>query len=91
MGNTSGTGMLQVGAMIGVEVVNNGQPFFGGGQMQGKVYLQVDKEKVSALNVVLRFTGRETTCVSYTEETGSGDDRRRETRHAYAQADIVKD
>eukprot|EP01031_Cornospumella_fuschlensis_P030727 gene30727-37127_t len=89
MGNANGTGMLQVGAMIGVELVNSG-PQVGGGQLQGKVYLQVDKEKVSALSLVLRFIGLEKVCVTYTEESGSGDDRTTTTHSAYANHDIVR-
>ncbi|RYG65496.1 hypothetical protein EON64_11780, partial [archaeon] len=74
--------MFQVGAMIGVEVVNNGQPNMGGGQIHGKVYLQVDKEKVSALSLVLRFVGRELTLVAYE----SGED----SCNAYDSTDIVR-
>eukprot|EP01031_Cornospumella_fuschlensis_P032761 gene32761-39602_t len=63
MGNANGTGMLHVGAMIGVELANNG-PQVGGGQLQGKAYLQVDKEKVSASSLVLRFLGLEKVSVN---------------------------
>eukprot|EP01031_Cornospumella_fuschlensis_P038507 gene38507-46808_t len=89
MGNAGATGMLQVGAMIGVEVANN-EPLTGGSQLQGKVYLQVEKEKVSALCLVVRFIGQEKVCVTDTQESGSTDDTTTETTYASATSEIVK-
>eukprot|EP01031_Cornospumella_fuschlensis_P029210 gene29210-35261_t len=78
--------MLQMGAIVGLELANTGQPLFGGGQLQGKVFLQVVKEMVSANSLVLTFVGAEKTCVQYSyssEETGHRVD------YAYTNSPVV--
>eukprot|EP01031_Cornospumella_fuschlensis_P031038 gene31038-37513_t len=90
MDNDSGTVMLQMGAVVGLELANTGQPLFGGSQLQGKVFLQVVQEKVSANSLVLTFLGAEKTCIRYFEtvyvEDGPNGTR---TCYTYASSPVV--
>ena len=52
----------EAGARIGIELANGREPVCVGGLLQGKVYLQVNKEKVAAQSLVLHFAGSENTC-----------------------------
>eukprot|EP01031_Cornospumella_fuschlensis_P025798 gene25798-31154_t len=70
MGNASGA-KAEAGVLIGIELANGGQPVMVGGLLQGKVYLQVHKESVTAQSLALRLNGDEKTCVV---STGGKDD-----------------
>lgn len=67
---------------VKISVDNSGQ---NGAQLQGRVYLQVDEDKVSALSVVLRLVGLEKVCVSFADDTGSGSNS-----HVYASSEIAR-
>lgn len=51
---------------ITIELANS-QPILSGGQIQGKVILQINREFTSVASVLLRFWGTEFACVTYTK------------------------
>jgi len=74
-------------AHFGISIDNRG-PLVAGSPLIGTVYATISKEiRGSHLTVV--FRGKENTKVRYTVSTGTGEDRRTETRYAYAERRIV--
>eukprot|EP01031_Cornospumella_fuschlensis_P046736 gene46736-57235_t len=86
MGNAS-VGGAEAGALIGIELANGREPVCVGGLLQGKVYLQVNNEKVAAQSLALRLHGHEKTCVVHIAESGNG---RSSRSYHYGGAALIK-
>lgn len=84
MGNTS---VFSTGAFVAVEIYEF--PGYGGSNLTGKVYLNVEKSSVAADSLNIRFFGLERSCIEYVEMVTYENETRMETRRAFQNADIV--
>lgn len=82
--------MSMSGAVVAVQLDNDGQGICGGSQLSGRVYLSVEKESTTAQSLNIKFYGQESTCVQYSESVDDGDGKSHsETRYAYDKRPIV--